>query len=77
MVVSDIKPPSVNFIDCPDIIDDSVSSNIIMQHIEGDVYKWEEFDLGNDNYCIILERPEEKRLSGEDAESLMEKSRGQ
>ncbi len=77
MDVSDIDSYSPNFIDCPDIIDDSVSSNIIMQHIEGDVYKWERFDLGNDNYCIILERPEEKRLSGEEARVLMEKSRGQ
>ncbi len=77
MDVSNIESYSPNFIDCPMIIDDSVSSNVIIQHIEGDTYKWEIYDLGNENYCVILERPEKKRLSGEEAESLIKKSRGQ
>lgn len=61
--------------DCPDGIEQRLPSRVVLQYIDGIFHKWEEYDLdAKGTYCIFLRKPEQRRLSIGEAETLLENS---
>ncbi len=61
--------------DCPERLEQRVPSRVVLQHIDGVIHKWEEFDLEEKGaFCIFLKKPENRRLSAEEAKTLLENS---
>lgn len=61
--------------DCPDNIDQWYPSRVVLQYIDGHVYKWEEYDLDNEGaFCIFLQKPMRKRLLAYEARILLDDS---
>lgn len=66
-----------NVHDCPDDLDQQSASRVVMQHIDGLFYKWEEYDLDdNGAFCIYMQKPERRMLSLGEAKALLEESAG-
>lgn len=62
-------------LECPDSIEQRPPSRVVLQHIDGVFHKWEEYDLGDKGaFCIVLRRPEQRRLSTGEARTLLENS---
>ncbi len=61
--------------DCPDGIEQRLPSRVVLQHIDGILHKWEEYDLGEKGtFCIFLRKPEQRRLPAGEAKTLLENS---
>jgi hypothetical protein len=61
--------------DCPDGIEQRLPSRVVLQHIDGVFHKWEEYDLGEKGaFCILLRKPEQRRLPAGEARTLLENS---
>lgn len=64
-----------NLKSCPDDIEQRHPSRVVLQHIDGVFHKWEEYDLGEKGeFCIFMRKPKQRRLSVDEAKTLLENS---
>lgn len=71
--VTELQFPGIR--GCPDDIEQRRPARVVLQYIDGVFHKWEEYDLGEKGeFCIVLKKPEERRLSLGEARTLMENS---
>lgn len=62
--------------DCPDGIEGKKQARVVLQTIDATLHKWEEYDLDEAGaFCIILRKPENKKLTAEQAGILLQESR--
>jgi V8-like Glu-specific endopeptidase len=63
---------------CPATANPSQADRSVLQTIDGELFKWHEYDLEGDtgqaSVCIVLERPTLQELSAEDARQLLDAS---
>lgn len=60
---------------CPADIEQQRPARVVLQYIDGAFHKWEEYELGEKGeFCIVLRKPEERRLSVGEARTLLENS---
>ena len=81
VVGAQIDPQAANTLDlsvvrvCPDGIEQRLPSRVVLQYIDGVFHKWEEYDLDKKGtYCIILRKPEQRRLTIGESKTLLENS---
>jgi V8-like Glu-specific endopeptidase len=72
------KPPELHLSGvkgCPDDIEERRPSRVVLQYIDGVFHKWEEYGLGEKGeFCIFLRKPEQRRLSADEARILLQNS---
>lgn len=66
-------PPLLAVVDCPDDLNETVPSWTVMKHIDNTLYEWREYYLGDGKWCIVMESPEPRSLSAQEATLLLEK----
>lgn len=60
--------------DCPKDLDQSGPSRTVSQIINNTFYRWKEYKLDDGGFCILMEKPEYRYLTAEEAMGLLEKS---
>ncbi len=69
------KTEDLTIRDCPEDLDQYESSRTVSQIINNTFYKWKEFELDdNGEFCIVMEKPEYRHLTADEAKELLEKS---
>ncbi len=63
-------------VSCPPDLDVNQPAREVMQIIDDVYHLWKEYDLDEgESFCIVLEKPEQRRLSAQEANQLLEKSK--
>ena len=62
---------------CPSALEiaNQPADRVVMQWIENTFYRWEEYDLGGDLYCVVMLTPEFLILTVKEAQTLLSASR--
>ncbi len=69
------KTEYIRIRDCPEDLDESGPSRTVSQMINNTFYRWKEFELDDsDEFCIVMEKPEHRHLTADEAKELLEKS---
>lgn len=68
------KVEDENIVDCPENIDDHEPSRVVMQYIDNTFHRWSEYDLKTGEMFLVLEKPEYRQLSAEEAKILLDQS---
>jgi len=70
-----IASEPLKVVDCPDNLDISQPSRVILQIIDNVFYKWSEYDLNESGeFCIVMHSPYERKLSAKEAGELLKAS---
>lgn len=60
---------------CPTDIEEVAPSRVVIQMIDNQFYRWKEYELDDPRvFCIVLEEPEQRRLTAAEARELLEAS---
>ena len=64
--------------DCPATLKEASPNRVVMQYIMNTFYKWSEYDLapvnGKPQFCVVMQQPLQKKLSREEAQTLLSAS---
>jgi|GEM_PF-5603522 len=70
-----IQIEQLNLSQCPESYYLAVNSDrTVLQWMDGQVFKWEEFDLDNESQCLVLSKPERQLLSIKQAQLILSRS---
>ncbi len=64
----------LTIVDCPEDLDETVTSWITMPFVDGVLYEVRSYYLGRGKWCFAIEAPEQRRLTAEEARQLMKRA---